>query len=85
MGTNRDKLLDFSEKAVLITGAASGFGAGLAKALGQRGARLMLSDINMAGLKGLQETFNAEGIEVAVSQCDVTDQRAMSIISRRDN
>ncbi|MFC4699606.1 SDR family NAD(P)-dependent oxidoreductase [Glaciecola siphonariae] len=46
-----DKLLDFSESVGIITGASSGFGRALALALNQRGARLVLSDINQAGLE----------------------------------
>jgi NAD(P)-dependent dehydrogenase (short-subunit alcohol dehydrogenase family) len=46
-----DTLLDFSQRNVLITGAASGFGRELALALAQRGASLVLSDINEPGLE----------------------------------
>lgn len=41
-----DSLLDFSNKVVLITGAGSGFGRLLAQGLSQRGANLIISDIN---------------------------------------
>ncbi|TFG03657.1 MAG: SDR family NAD(P)-dependent oxidoreductase, partial [Promethearchaeota archaeon] len=41
------------DKVVLITGAGSGFGREMAKAFAQKGANLVLNDIN---LEGLEET-----------------------------
>ncbi|MCC2615213.1 SDR family oxidoreductase [Aestuariibacter halophilus] len=45
-----DTLLDFNGKSVLITGAANGFGRGLAIAFAERGANLILNDIDADGL-----------------------------------
>lgn len=45
-----DTLLDFSNKTAIITGAANGFGRGLAAELNKRGCSLILSDINQVGL-----------------------------------
>ena len=45
-----DPLLDFSDQSIILTGAASGFGALLAKMLDERGASLILGDINEVGL-----------------------------------
>jgi len=58
-----DKLLDFTGKVVLITGAASGFGAALAQELAARGAKLVLADYNAEGLAQTEQqvlTLNAE-------------------------
>ncbi|MBT1449427.1 SDR family oxidoreductase [Glaciecola sp. XM2] len=46
-----DKLLDFSDSVGLITGAGSGFGRALAIALNERGAKLVLTDIDSASLE----------------------------------
>ena len=46
-----DKLLDFTDKTILITGAGSGFGKLLAKKFGERGANLVLADINTEALE----------------------------------
>lgn len=46
-----DPLLDFTDQAVILTGAASGFGALLANMLDARGAKLVLGDLNQAGLE----------------------------------
>jgi short-subunit dehydrogenase len=54
----------------VITGAASGIGEALALGFAQRGARLLLADIDAAGLARVQQAVQASG-----AQCDaqVTD------------
>nr|WP_010133244.1 glucose 1-dehydrogenase [Microbulbifer agarilyticus] len=83
----RDPLLDFTGKVALITGAASGFGALLAEALGHRGARLVLGDINEEGLHVVVDKLTAQGIEVQAVTCDVsseTDCAAMVALAREN-
>ncbi len=69
---NIDPLLDFSGRVALITGAASGFGALLARDLGARGAKLVLGDINEADLMTLEDELGGAGIEVRAQRCDVS-------------
>jgi NAD(P)-dependent dehydrogenase (short-subunit alcohol dehydrogenase family) len=45
-----DKLLNFTDKTILITAAVSGFGKFLAKQFGERGANLVRADIDTAAL-----------------------------------
>ena len=45
-----DPVLDFTDKTVLITGASSGFGKQLAKDVVDRGAKVVLGDIDMEQL-----------------------------------
>ena len=49
-----DALLDFTGQVVLITGAGSGFGRLLSLGLANRGAKLVLSDINETALEEIQ-------------------------------
>lgn len=48
-------------KTVVITGAASGIGEALALAMAQRGARLLLADIDGAGLERVVKTISTQG------------------------
>lgn len=67
-----DPLLDFSDKVVLITGAASGFGAQLSQEFSQRGAKLVIGDINEAGLADVAATLPGDVTTVC---CDVTSEQ----------
>lgn len=69
-----DPILDFTGKSVLITGAASGFGKLLAEQLGQRGASLVLGDINMDALNTLADQLAGQGVKVAAVCCDVSSE-----------
>lgn len=66
-----DPLLDFTDKVVLITGAASGFGAQLSKEFSQRGAKLVIGDINEDGLANVAATLPGD---VTTVRCDVTSE-----------
>lgn len=49
------------DKVVVITGAASGIGRALALGCAERGARLMLADIDTAGLQQLADSIREAG------------------------
>ena len=62
---------NFQGKVVVITGAGSGIGRALAQQFAQAGARLALSDVNMAGLEQtlalLPSAIEARGYQLDVS------------------
>ncbi|MEJ1992478.1 MAG: SDR family NAD(P)-dependent oxidoreductase, partial [Maritimibacter sp.] len=68
----------FDGKVVQITGAASGFGAMAAQRFAAEGARLLLSDVNEAGLMGVADSLAAEGCEVIAEAFSVVDDSAMA-------
>ena len=62
-------------KTALITGAAAGIGAGVARRFAREGAQLWLCDINGAACSALaQELHERHGVAVQASACDVTEQ-----------
>jgi len=66
-----DPLLDFTDKVVLITGAAQGFGKLLAKSFASRGAKLVISDYQVEQVLNVAEELSASGAHVIGMKCDV--------------
>jgi len=65
-------------KAVLITGASSGLGRGLAEVLAAPGVTLHLSGRDAARLEGAAQACRARGATVAARVLSVTDAPAMA-------
>lgn len=68
---------NFSEKVILITGAASGFGKILAERLASMGARLVLSDLNVSGVEAVAKSLDAQVVTCA---CDVSKERDLEAL-----
>jgi NAD(P)-dependent dehydrogenase (short-subunit alcohol dehydrogenase family) len=67
-----DPLLDFTDKVAVITGAAQGFGKLLAEELAKRGAKLVISDINEAGVHQVADDIASKGVDIIALKCDVS-------------
>lgn len=65
--------MEFSEKVVLITGSASGFGRTLAYEFAQKGASLILSDVNEKDGQAIANEINANGGKATFAKCDVSN------------
>ena len=76
-------MADFTNKRVLITGAASGIGRMMAEQLAAQGAHLILWDVNEAGLNAVRDELAAHPGGVAVYACDLTDREAIYATARR--
>ncbi|TXS94028.1 SDR family NAD(P)-dependent oxidoreductase [Parahaliea maris] len=63
---------DFTGKVAVITGGASGVGRSLAFALGRRGAKIVVGDVDAAAMEQVATDLEAAGIDAVVSHCDVT-------------
>ncbi len=59
--------MQLSGKTALVTGAASGFGAGIAKAFVAAGATVMVADINGDGAKDVAKELGGHSVQVDVS------------------
>jgi NADP-dependent 3-hydroxy acid dehydrogenase YdfG len=62
------------DKVILITGASSGIGAGIARELGGAGAKLVLGARRTDRLQALAEEIRSKGGEVLTRRLDVTDR-----------
>ncbi len=64
--------MNIADKLIVITGAAGGIGAAVAREFAAKGARLVLSDLDLNTLMPLADELSA----VAV-QCDVTHEESI--------
>jgi NAD(P)-dependent dehydrogenase (short-subunit alcohol dehydrogenase family) len=71
----------FAGKAVVITGAASGIGAALARELGAAGARLLLADIDEARLESVAQALRDGGGSCVAQHCNVADMQAVQALA----
>lgn len=64
---------DFKDKIAIVTGAASGIGAAIARQLAAAGAKVMVADIDDEGAKKVAESIVALGGAAIGIEVDVTD------------
>jgi len=59
-------------KIAIVTGGASGFGAGIARRFAEEGARIVVNDVNAPGAQAVAATINAAGGRAAAFAGDVS-------------
>ena len=69
-----------SDKVVLITGAGRGLGAATAAALAQRGAQVVIADIDLTAAQSVAESLPGHGRAL---QCDVTQLDSVQRATRQ--
>ncbi|MEQ1670355.1 MAG: SDR family oxidoreductase [Hyphomicrobium sp.] len=62
------------DKVAIVTGAASGFGRGIAELYAAEGARIVIADLNAAGAAGVAKSIGANAIALTV---DVTKRASV--------
>jgi len=65
------------DKVAIVTGAASGFGAEIARQYVAEGAKVAVADINEAGARAVADSLGANAIAVV---CDVTQRAAVDAL-----
>jgi NAD(P)-dependent dehydrogenase (short-subunit alcohol dehydrogenase family) len=63
---------DLAGRVAVVTGAASGIGLGIATALAQAGIKVMMADIDEAGVAAAAARLGATNADVAHIRCDVS-------------
>ncbi|WEX10955.1 SDR family oxidoreductase [Chelativorans sp. AA-79] len=71
------------DKVILITGASSGIGAGLARELGAAGAHILLGARRLDRIEALAAGINEVGGTAEAMALDVTDRDAMAAFANR--
>ncbi len=69
---------DFTNKVAVITGGASGVGRSLAFALGRRGAKVAVGDVDKTAMQQMREDLGAANIDSIVEYCDVTALQSLT-------
>jgi len=72
------KFMDFTDKVVVVTGAASGIGAAVSRSFAAAGARLGLLDLDAAMAADLARELETGGAQALAFGCDVADQSQCS-------
>jgi 2-hydroxycyclohexanecarboxyl-CoA dehydrogenase len=70
-------MFSLAGKTALVTGAGRGMGAGIARVLGQHGARLLINDLFADRAQQTCVALGEEGIEAIPAPFDVTDLTAV--------
>lgn len=70
----RCKMAGLANKVALVTGGAKGIGYACAQALGRAGAKVLLADVDAAGLAKAEQELQGEGISASSAVCDVGDK-----------
>lgn len=76
-------MTDIRNKCALITGGASGIGRLLAAELGTAGARLVLWDIDEAGLQSVRGELLETGLDADIYTCDLSDRDAIAATAEK--
>ena len=74
-------MTDIKNKTAFVTGAASGIGLALSKALLARGAKVMMADIDAEGLNAAQASLNRPD-DTDIIVCDVADAASVQAAAK---
>jgi len=74
--------VEFKNKIVLITGAATGIGRATARELARMGSRIVIADLNGAKAEEAAAAIQAEGGDVMGMRCDVTRDEEVAALMK---
>ena len=69
---------DLQGQVAVVTGAAQGMGAAIARCLAGHGARVVVADVNDQGARAQAKAVRTDGGTAAAFEVDVTDERGVA-------
>ena len=72
--------MNFADKTVLVTGAASGIGRATAITFAKNGANTVIVDVDAEKLEGVKAEIEEYTKEVLVFDCDVSDEKRVNVV-----
>ncbi len=66
-------IVQLKNQAALVTGGAGGLGAALCSQLAERGARVMIADLNENAAQALAQQLANDGLQAEALGCDISD------------
>ena len=73
----------FKGKTAIISGGAEGIGLSIAKALGEQGMNIVLTDINQQNLENAAKELEESGVPVLSASLDVADEEQWKHIAEK--
>jgi NAD(P)-dependent dehydrogenase (short-subunit alcohol dehydrogenase family) len=74
---------DLKDRVAVVTGAATGIGRGIARALAAKGCHVVAADVDVPGIERLADELAASGVRSLAVACDVTDAHAVHALADR--
>jgi len=71
------------DRVAVVTGAASGIGRGIARALAAKGCHVVVADVDATRAGEVAAELEARGARSLAVQCDVTDPAALEALAER--
>jgi len=75
--------MDLNGKTAVVTGGASGIGLAIAQAFAKKGARVVIADVNEAGVQAAAALLRQGGAAAEGVVCDVRDEAACTALANR--
>lgn len=76
-------MIEFKDKVVVITGAASGIGLAIAKRCAKEGMKIVLADIDEASLAKAEEELKFFKTDLLSVVCDVSKEKDIQLVSKK--
>ena len=77
MNYTTESLFGIAGEVAIVTGAANGIGRAVARGLADLGARMVLVDLDLEKLEGVQEEIEADGGDAIAVKTDITTEASV--------